>query len=190
MFWDKLPNQRIEGTFWEHAPPTYASLDTPQLEALFRAMQRRQQQGERAGKGQQGEQAGERGQEPVWAFPTAGSWAVSHCRTRVGSSAKGLPTLTPRRTHDRTQHSPPCPATGSAGANRGTASPSQQAEGGRGLAPKKSLACLDLKRATGIGIRMSRLRCPWRQLAQAVADADPAVLASAEDVAAVMQVGR
>lgn len=46
---------------------------------------------------------------------------------------------------------------------------------------------LDLKRATGIGIRMARLRVPWQQVPAAVAALDPAAFACAEDVVAVLQ---
>eukprot|EP00887_Chlorella_sp_A99_P000103 scaffold16.g103.t1 len=116
VHWDKLPDARIEGTFWASAgPPPYASLETAQLEAQFCALQRRQ----------------------------------------AGSPG------------------------GAAG---------QQGEGVAGPAPRRAaLVCLDLKRATAIGIRSSRLRCHWRALPAAVAAADLAVLASAEDVRAVFE---
>ncbi|KAL6780900.1 hypothetical protein ACKKBG_A08930 [Auxenochlorella protothecoides x Auxenochlorella symbiontica] len=106
FFWDKIPEQRVEGTFWETHPPAYDSLDLRSLEQAFGAVQ-------------------------------------------------------PRRA------SAPTPSPGS--------SPRTQA-----------LAVLDLKLATAIGIRMSRLRAPWRAVPAAAAAFDPRLLASGEDVDALL----
>lgn len=41
LFWDRLPDSRVDGTFWSSHPPAYDQLDLPQAEALFRAVQRK-----------------------------------------------------------------------------------------------------------------------------------------------------
>lgn len=41
LFWDKLPDARVPGTFWEDHPPDYSLLDQPAVEALFQAAIRR-----------------------------------------------------------------------------------------------------------------------------------------------------
>lgn len=40
FFWDKLPDARVPGTFWDH-PPDYSLLDQAAVEALFQASIRR-----------------------------------------------------------------------------------------------------------------------------------------------------
>ncbi|KAK9832732.1 hypothetical protein WJX81_005524 [Elliptochloris bilobata] len=105
FFWDKLPDSRVGGTFWEAHPPAYDALDFEQLEELFRA--------------------------PQWG-------------AKSGATPKQAP-----------------------------------------AAVGKQLAVLDLKRATAIGIRMSRLSLPWREMADAVRRLDPAALSSADAVHAV-----
>ena len=41
FFWDRLPDARVPGTFWEAHPPDYSLLDQPAVEALFQASLRR-----------------------------------------------------------------------------------------------------------------------------------------------------
>ncbi|PRW57389.1 formin 20 isoform X2 [Chlorella sorokiniana] len=41
LFWDKLPDARVPGTFWEDHPPDYSLLDQPAVEGLFQASIRR-----------------------------------------------------------------------------------------------------------------------------------------------------
>ena len=41
LFWDRLPDGRVEGTFWEKHVPAYAQLDLKEAEGLFQAMQRK-----------------------------------------------------------------------------------------------------------------------------------------------------
>lgn len=41
LFWDKLPDARVPGTFWEDHPPDYSLLDQPAVESLFQASIRR-----------------------------------------------------------------------------------------------------------------------------------------------------
>lgn len=31
FFWDKLPDSRVEGTFWAAHPPAYSSLNQPEV---------------------------------------------------------------------------------------------------------------------------------------------------------------
>ncbi|GAB4818742.1 hypothetical protein N2152v2_005788 [Parachlorella kessleri] len=109
LFWDRLPDGRVEGTFWEKHVPAYAQLDLKEAEGLFQAMQRKTEE-------------------------------------KNGSSASAA---SPRKA--------------------------------------KQLAVLDLKRATGIGIRMARLAVPWQQIPAAAAALDPSVFRSSEDVQAVLQ---
>lgn len=66
-------------------------------------------------------------------------------------------------------------------ASGGEASPAAPASG------RRTLAVLDLRRATGMGIRMARTRVPWREVPAAVAALDRAALSTADDVAAVLQ---
>ncbi|BDA46913.1 probable formin-like protein 13 at C-terminar half [Coccomyxa sp. Obi] len=39
FFWDKLPDNRIEGTFWADHPPVYSSLNLSEVEELFQVQQ-------------------------------------------------------------------------------------------------------------------------------------------------------
>lgn len=50
----------------------------------------------------------------------------------------------------------------------------------------KKLAVLDLKRATGIGIRMARLPVPWVDIRDAILTCDEEVLRTCEDVQTVL----
>eukprot|EP00884_Botryococcus_braunii_P014893 jgi/Botrbrau1/23404/Bobra.0051s0048.1 len=43
FFWDKLPDNRVSGTFWETHPPAYDSLNQQEVENLFKATQRKTQ---------------------------------------------------------------------------------------------------------------------------------------------------
>lgn len=52
--------------------------------------------------------------------------------------------------------------------------------------PAKKLAVLDLKRATGIGIRMARLPAPWANIREAIMTCDEEVLKTSEDVETVL----
>jgi hypothetical protein len=52
--------------------------------------------------------------------------------------------------------------------------------------PAKKLAVLDLKRATGIGIRMARLSVPWNQIREAIMICDEDVLKTSDDVETVL----
>eukprot|EP00891_Asterochloris_glomerata_P002244 jgi/Astpho2/2244/fgenesh1_pg.00040_%23_71_t len=49
FFWDKLPDARIDGTFWEGHGPAYSDMPTAEVEELFQALQR--QRGPRKGVG-------------------------------------------------------------------------------------------------------------------------------------------
>ncbi|KAL0049978.1 hypothetical protein WJX82_001917 [Trebouxia sp. C0006] len=101
FFWDKLPENRLQGTFWQDRSPPYSALHVEEVETLFQAMQR---------------------------------------------SAK-RPASTARQ----------------------------------------KLAVLDLKRATAVGIRMSRLRVPWQKIPHAVIKLDSKAFQTADDVRAVLQ---
>ncbi|DBB05487.1 TPA: hypothetical protein ACH3X1_012444 [Trebouxia sp. C0004] len=100
FFWDKLPENRLQGTFWQDCLPPYSALHVEEIETLFQAMQR---------------------------------------------SAK-RPASTARQ----------------------------------------KLAVLDLKRATAVGIRMSRLRVPWQSIPHAVIKLDSNAFQTADDVRAVL----
>lgn len=52
--------------------------------------------------------------------------------------------------------------------------------------PAKKLAVLDLKRATGIGIRMARLSVPWQRIREAIMTCDEDVLRTSDDVETVL----
>lgn len=41
LFWDRLPDTRVAGTFWESHPPDYSLLDAQRVGALFQAAIRR-----------------------------------------------------------------------------------------------------------------------------------------------------
>ncbi|KAK9830554.1 hypothetical protein WJX72_012430 [[Myrmecia] bisecta] len=101
FFWDKLPDNRVSGTFWERNPPSYDNLDTAEVEELFQALQR--------------------------------------------TSLKKATTAA------------------------------------------KKLAVLDLKRATAIGIRMSRLKVPWEHMRTAIVTLDGDAFRNADDVRTLLQ---
>ncbi|KAA6421764.1 MAG: formin domain containing, partial [Trebouxia sp. A1-2] len=101
FFWDKLPENRLQGTFWQDCLPPYSALHVQEVETLFQAMQR--------------------------------------SARRPASRAR------------------------------------------------QKLAVLDLKRATAVGIRMSRLRVPWQRIPHAIIKLDFKAFQTADDVRAVLQ---
>ncbi len=63
---------------------------------------------------------------------------------------------------------------------------SKTLKGKAGNAGPKKLAVLELKRATGIGIRMARLPVPWCHVREAILTCDDKVLRAADDVETIL----
>lgn len=51
---------------------------------------------------------------------------------------------------------------------------------------KEQVNILELKKVTGIGIRMSRLKVPWQEVGDAIVALDSKALETAEDVQTIM----